>query len=299
MNIKNQLKQCQHRVNSALEHYLPTEKTEPHVLHQAMRYAVLGDGKRIRAALTYFSGELVNADPDGLDLAAASIELIHAFSLIHDDLPALDNDDLRRGKLSCHKAFDEYTAILAGDALQSMAFELLAKLRKRDRVSNSSSLGMVEVLSQAIGSRGMAAGEYLDLAMTDLEDEDGIKALKKIYTLKTSKLLLASVMLGLLAGNCKDTLVLANMSRFSLLIGIAFQIHDDILEVEQSSERLGKSNMSDADNKKPTYITLSDLQFAKKQERYFHEKAMHHLDKTGLNVGKLAELSNFIIHRTH
>lgn len=297
MSNQKKLETYYHRINHFLEERLPSESSKPETLHQAMRYSVLNGGKRIRAILTYLTGELLNADKDALDIAAASIELIHAFSLIHDDLPALDNDDLRRGKPSCHKAFGEYTAILAGDALQAMAFELLARLRKHHSVHEKSCLQMIEILSHAIGSKGMAGGEYLDLALKDLTEKEDTKILETIYKLKTSQLIFASIMLGLLVANCEDKNILLNMSHFAIYLGIAFQIHDDVIEIESDSATLGKSNTSDQDNHKPTYISLAGLEFAKKQEQLFYQRAIEHLKKTNLNVDELASISQMVISR--
>jgi len=289
----------QQRINNHLDHVLPEHIADQNQLQLAMRYSVLNGGKRIRAILSYLTGELVGADINALDSVATSLELIHAFSLIHDDLPALDDDDLRRGKPSCHKAYGEYTAILAGDALQAMAFELLARLRKQSNVSSDSCLQMIEILGNAIGAKGMAGGEYLDLSLTNLTKREETKILEKIYRLKTSKLLLSSVLLGVLAGNCHDKNILINIARYGLYIGIAFQIHDDIIEIESDTETLGKSSSSDIDNNKPTYISLADLDFAKGEEARFYDKALYHLNKTGLETGKLVMLSDYIIRRVH
>lgn len=294
-NIK--IEAYQQRINHFLEERLPSSTTKPKALHQAMRYSVLNGGKRIRAILTYLTGELLDANKDALDIAAAAIELIHAFSLIHDDLPALDDDDLRRGKPSCHKAFGEYTAILAGDALQAMAFEVLARLRKHHSVHEKSCLQMIEILSHAIGSKGMAGGEYLDLALKDLTEKEDTKILESIYKLKTSQLIFASVMFGLLVANCEDKNILLNMAHFAIYLGIAFQIHDDIIEIESDSATLGKSNTSDQDNHKPTYISLAGVEFAKKQEQLFYQRALEHLKNTDLKVDDLFSISQRVISR--
>lgn len=299
MNNITALHNYQRRINKYLEHILPNTESVPNKLHEAMRYSVLNGGKRIRAILTYLSGEIVNANLNVLDSASAAVELIHAFSLIHDDLPALDNDDLRRGKLTCHKVFGVSTAILAGDALQSLAFEILARVRKQHKISSDTSLEMIEVLSHSIGAKGMACGEYLDLSMNDLTQKEQTKILEKIYKLKTSKLLFASVLLGLLAGDCHDKNILINMSRYGLYIGIAFQIHDDVLERESDTKTLGKSNTADIDNNKPTYISLADLKYAKQEEIKFYNRALDHLNKTGLPVDKIVQLSEYIIQRVH
>lgn len=299
MEITRDIQYYQARSNNLLAATFNESSIKNNLLQNAMRYSVLNGGKRIRAILTYLSGETVNADLAVLDKVAMAIELIHAFSLIHDDLPALDNDDLRRGKLSCHKAFGEYTAILAGDALQSMAFEYLARLRKQSKLNAQSCLSMIEILSDAIGYHGMCQGEHLDLSIKKQLQKDQIKHLETIYKLKTSKLLYAAVILGLLAGNCHEKPILLHMSRFGLLIGIAFQIHDDILEVESDTQTLGKSAQSDYVNQSPTYVSLVNLDYAKQQRDYFYHQALEHLYKTGLHVDKIANLSQYIIQRNY
>lgn len=281
MNAEIYLKEYQTRINHFLSHeacLLPAENRQPSELHKAMRYAVLNGGKRIRAALVYATGEALGADFDVLDQIGSAIEMIHAFSLIHDDLPALDNDDLRRGKPSCHKAFSEATAILAGDALQTLAFETIASLDK-NKIKAEIELEMIRLLARAIGSLGMAGGEELDIEMKD--KDVNLNDLENTYKLKTGYLLTASILLGALAANCHDKKILNNLHQFGNYIGLAFQIHDDIIGIESDTQTLGKPQGSDQERNKPTYPTLIGMQKAKQKENEIFNKALKHLKKPG------------------
>jgi len=297
MNNNEFLTEYSNRINQFLDSHLPSKDSCPSQLHAAIRYSVMNGGKRLRAMLTYQTGKLLGADLNALDRAAAAIELIHAFTLIHDDLPALDNDDLRRGVPSCHKAFNEYTAILAGDALQSMAFEMLTKLRKNKSIEPSSCLHMIETLSHAIGPYGLAAGEHMDLSIKDFNHESGEKNLELIYKLKTGKLIYASVILGVLAANCHDKMILNKLTHYAFDIGIAFQIHDDILEIESNEATLGKSTTSDQKNNKPTIISLVDLAYAKKRRDYFYDRAMKNLHALPFDINDLSYITELAILR--
>ena len=293
----NYLQKCQRRVNKVLNKVLPPTHKMPHDLHKAMRYAVFNGGKRIRSALIYATGEAFNADLKVLDAISASIELIHAFSLVHDDLPALDNDSLRRGKPSCHQAFGEATAILAGDALLTLAFENLTKLDTHS-INAATNLQMIKILSHYIGSCGMAGGEMLDIASID--HEISLKKLATIYKLKTSYLICACVMLGALAANCNRKTTLANLEKFGIYAGLAFQIHDDIIGIESNEKTLGKPQNSDVRNHKPTYPQLLGLTKAKAREHVFFKKAIHYLKKLNLKDNdKLYGLCKFVIARAY
>jgi farnesyl diphosphate synthase len=293
-NINEYLISCQKRVNHALDRILPASTEEPHDLHRAMRYSALNGGKRIRSALIYATGETLGANESILDQCSAAIELIHAFSLVHDDLPAIDNDDIRRGKLACHKEFDEATAILAGDALLVLAFEVLSNLNK-NILSADNNLKMINLVSRYVGSQGMAGGELLDTALKD--KKISIEKLALIYHLKTSYLICASILLGALAANCKDGKLLKNLEMFGLYIGLSFQIHDDIIGVEKSTEALGKPQNSDVVNNKPTYPQLIGIKNAKARETECYETAMYHLKNTAINPNQLTAISEFIISR--
>lgn len=296
MKLEKYIEQCQTRVNKVLNNALPRSVTEPKNLHRAMRYAALNGGKRLRSALIYSVGEAMGAKPRVLDTCSAAIELVHSFSLIHDDLPAIDNDDLRRGKPSCHIAFDEATAILAGDALLTLAFELLAKIDSRS-IQPSVNLKMVELLSHSVGSLGMAGGEALDVALKD--DNISLQKLANIYKLKTSYLICASILLGALSANCNRKLILNRLEKFGLYLGLAFQIHDDIIEIESDEKTLGKSKDSDQRNAKPTYPAMIGLDAAKRKETFCYNKAKKYLSETKIHSEIIIDLSEYIINRKY
>jgi farnesyl diphosphate synthase len=284
------------RVESALDQRLPPANTEPRRLHAAMRYGTLGGGKRLRAALVCATGEALGVQSDVLDVPACALELIHAYSLVHDDLPAMDNDDLRRGKPTCHKAFDEATAILAGDALQTLAFELLA----RDpalAIDSTQRLAMLAQLAQASGSTGMAGGQAIDLdavgkpmALAELAD---------MHARKTGALIRAAVALGALSAPNIDAARLAQLDAYARAIGLAFQITDDILDVEGDTATLGKPQGSDQKHAKPTYPALLGLERARALAREQHAAALESLRSLGDNGQLLGEIADFILDRTH
>lgn len=291
------LQDCQTRVNKILDKILPPANKVPHELHKAMRYAVFNGGKRIRSGLIYATGEAFQANPKVLDKISASVELIHAFSLVHDDLPAIDNGDLRRGKPACHKAFGEATAILAGDALLTLAFEVLASLDTH-LISADANLKMIKILSHYAGSCGMAGGEMLDIASVD--QQISLNKLANIYKLKTSYLICACVLLSALAANCNRKAILANLEKFGIYTGLAFQIHDDIIGIESNSKILGKPQNSDARNHKPTYPQLVGLNKAKEKEQACFNKALHYLKKIPLKDSEqLLNLCKFAVARAY
>ena len=297
MITETYLKECQERVNKALDELLPSVNQHPMKLHKAMRYAVFNGGKRIRAAIIYATGEAFSANPKVLDKISASIELIHAFSLVHDDLPAIDNDELRRGKPAVHKAFDEATAILAGDALLTLAFEVLTNLDRR-HISAENNLKVIELLSHYVGSRGMAGGEMLDVA--SINHAISLKKLINIYKMKTSYLICACVLLGAVAANCTKKDMLNNLEKFGIYAGLAFQVHDDIIGVENDTETLGKPQNSDVIHHKPTYPQILGLNKSKMKRKLFYKKAIYFLKKTHLNhSNKLFDLCQFVIARNH
>jgi len=284
------------RIETALDQRLPSADTEPRRLHAAMRYVTLGGGKRLRAALVIATGEALGAQPAALDVPACALELVHAYSLVHDDLPAMDNDDLRRGKPTCHKAFDEATAILAGDALQTLAFELLA----RDpvlAVEPVQRLAMLIQLAQAAGSAGMAGGQAIDL------DAVGkpltLAGLEDMHARKTGALIRAAVALGALSVPNSDTARLAQLDTYARAIGLAFQITDDILDVESDTATLGKPQGSDQKHAKPTYPALLGLERARALARKQHALALESLQSLGDNGRLLGEIADFVLDRTH
>lgn len=295
MTIESYLKRCQEHIQKILKKKLPSPTKSPQKLHQAMSYSVLNGGKRLRAAFVYASGECFGAKKQVLDDIAAAIEMIHTFSLIHDDLPALDNDDLRRGKPSCHKAFDEATAILAGDALQSLAYEIIASTKD---LNPEIKLEMIRLISQSIGSQGMIGGELLDLEIGK-KGNVTLKELKKMYFLKTGCLLSASILLGAMAGNCKDQALIMQLKLFSENIGLAFQIHDDIIGIESDTKTLGKQQGKDLMLNKPVYPVLVGMDAAKREERILYKKALKHLSNIKTDTLTLKEIAAYIIQRNN
>ncbi|MBW8312993.1 MAG: polyprenyl synthetase family protein [Rhizobium sp.] len=238
------------RVEARLESELPRGDTSPGRLHQAMRHAVLGGGKRLRPMLVYAAGCATGADEMLLDAPAAAVELVHAYSLVHDDLPAMDDDDLRRGRPTVHVAFDEATAILAGDALQALAFAVLAKEIRADAELR---VAWLAALTDAAGARGMCGGQALDMDGTGASLS--LPELERLHALKTGALIRAAVNLGALAGDA-DAGTLARLDEFASALGLAFQIRDDILDIEASSEQLGKTAGKDQAQAKSTYPAL-------------------------------------------
>ncbi|GMR04051.1 MAG: polyprenyl synthetase family protein [Gammaproteobacteria bacterium] len=293
-SIKQTLKSCQERVERALESCLPAADAPPTRLHQAMRYAILNGGKRIRAALVYAAGAAAGADDATLDAPACAVELIHSYSLIHDDLPCMDDDDLRRGRPTCHKAYDEATALLAGDALQALAFEILAHDATMP-VGAAQRLKMMETLAQAIGSRGMAGGQAIDLE--SVGEKLSLPQLEDCYLRKTGALIRAAVLLGALTREDVDHRLLAALNEYGRTIGLAFQITDDILDVEGEIEKLGKTPGADQARNKPTYPALLGLNEAKARARALHASTLETLKPLGDNGAFLADLAGYIIKR--
>jgi farnesyl diphosphate synthase len=284
---------CQARLERTLDHWLPAATTHPAHLHEAMRYAVLEGGKRIRPTLVYAGGMATGAAQAGLDAPACAVELIHAYSLVHDDLPAMDDDDLRRGKPSCHRAFGEATAILAGDALQALAFQVLAQ--DDQQCDAAARLDMIRRLALASGSRGMAGGQAIDLAATG--QQLNIAELEDMHIHKTGALIRASVVLGALCGNNLDSAQLGRLDHYAKCIGLAFQIRDDILDVEGETETLGKHTGMDLHREKSTYPALIGLDAARQRARELHEDALDSLAGFDENADPLRWISAYIIDR--
>lgn len=278
------------RIERVLEVLLPPATLAPERLHQAMRYACLGGGKRLRAQLVYATGELFNCPIDALDHAAAAVEMIHAYSLVHDDLPAMDDDSLRRGKPTVHVAFDEATAILAGDALQTLAFEALAGARWPDAIK----VQALTLLLKASGSRGMCGGQQLDM------DAGGrtlsLAEMQKVHALKTGALIVASVQMAALIGKA-DADTFAALTAFAQDLGLAFQIQDDILDVESDTETLGKSAGKDIAQEKSTYPALLGLLESKKMLADLMRNMRAHLDNFGSVTDPLLALAEFAVQR--
>lgn len=280
------------RVESFMDRALPGEDRTPARLHEAMRYAALSGGKRIRPLLVYATGECLGVSPEGLDIPAAAIELIHSFSLVHDDLPAMDNDDLRRGQPTVHKKFDEATAILAADALQPLAFEIIAT---SPGIDPSQVAALVALISGACGSLGMTGGQAIDLASEGRQLS--VNELAEMHGLKTGALIGASVMAPcVLAENLTDA-ECAAMKQFSEEIGLAFQIRDDLLDVEGDTVTIGKPAGSDEARNKATWPSLFGVEESRQRCSELLRSAIRSLDTFGGRADPLRFLASFIVER--
>ncbi|BDZ73056.1 (2E,6E)-farnesyl diphosphate synthase [Methylophaga marina] len=262
-------------------------------LFEAMRYATLGGGKRLRALLVYATGQAMGAKQPAMDVAAAAVEMIHAYSLVHDDMPMMDDDDLRRGRPTCHKAYDEATALLVGDALQTQAFETLCDETLTDKQQSR----MIKTLSHASGAAGMAGGQAIDLESVGKKLD--IDALQAMHKLKTGALIRASVLMGALSAEQYDETILEHLDRYADCIGLAFQVQDDVLDVITDTETLGKTQGADIALNKPTYPALLGLEKAQQKAVALIEKALTHLDACPFNSEVLAELAQFVVKRSH
>ncbi|RUO58793.1 geranyl transferase [Pseudidiomarina insulisalsae] len=282
-------------INRVLEQHLQNYHSPAPQLQQAMRYALVLGGKRVRPFLTYSVGEICGASAQVLDHAAAAVECIHAYSLIHDDLPAMDDDDLRRGQATCHRAFDEATAILAGDALQTLAFELLTAIELQ--LDPQRQVQMLRALSQASGSRGMCGGQALDLAATARQLTEA--ELEQVHQLKTGALINAAVQLGVLSGSEEAQQYLDDFSQFAALLGLAFQVQDDILDVTSSTEMLGKTKGKDEAAQKSTYVTLLGLEAAQVKLTQLHQKALQALQRIPYNTQLLENFAEQLLTRDY
>ncbi|CAG1008679.1 farnesyl diphosphate synthase [Burkholderiales bacterium] len=280
------------RCETVLETLLPSGAVEPRRLHQAMRYAVLGGGKRVRPLLAYAACELAEGEAGRADTVAGAVELIHAYSLIHDDLPCMDDDDLRRGQPSCHRQFDEATALLAGDALQALAFEAVCAAEILPPTAHLTVLGL---FARACGSRGMAGGQAIDLA--SVGKELGVAELESMHIHKTGALIRAAVLLGAASGRALGATEQARLDHYAKAIGLAFQVVDDILDAEGSSETLGKTAGKDAAANKPTYVTALSLTAAKARATELHAEARAALAGFGEAGRRLGELADYIVLR--
>ena len=280
----------QARTESALGRCLPAGEMIPHRLHDAMRYATLGGGKRVRPLLAFAAGELSGADPEKLEVVACAVELIHAYSLVHDDLPCMDDDVLRRGRPTCHVEYDEATALLVGDSLQTLAFELMASQPLGER-----QLEMIALLAHASGSRGMAGGQAIDLASVGKPLEQ--TELELMHALKTGALIRAAVMLGALAGQPLSADERSQLDRFAKRAGLLFQVVDDILDCTASTATLGKTAGKDEAADKPTYVALLGLERARDYAAELRTEALSALSIFGERAGRLTQLADFICHR--
>jgi farnesyl diphosphate synthase len=283
----------QSRIEALLDKVLPAPKLVPERLHAAMRYAVLGRGKRVRPLLAFAGGELSGADIERVAIAGAAVELIHAYSLVHDDLPCMDDDVLRRGKPTVHVEYDEPTALLVGDALQSLAFQLLGEYRLAEHTVDQ--LQMVKLLAAASGSRGMAGGQAIDL--DSVGKKLSVPELELMHIHKTGALIRASALLGAQCGHGLGEAELAQLDNFAKLIGLAFQVVDDVLDAEVPTATLGKTAGKDAERNKPTYVSVLGVAESKAFAEQLRQDALRALDVFGPRALRLHELADFIVLR--
>lgn len=288
------MQQHQHRIESALDSRLSDQKEQGSAqLLSAMRYSTLNGGKRLRALLVYATGEALNADLTTLDAPACAVEMIHAYSLVHDDMPIMDNDDLRRGQATCHKAYDDATALLVGDALQSLAFESLCD----DDLTALQQSQMVKTLAQRSGLLGMAGGQAIDLESVGKKLD--LASLQAMHELKTGALIRASVRMGALAATTVDDETLAKLEQYAYCIGLAFQVQDDVLDVIADTETLGKTQGADIALNKPTYPALMGLEQAQKKAKDLIEQALLQLEQLPYDTQALTALAQFVVQRSH
>lgn len=286
------MQSIQTRMEATLSRLLPSPAATPSRLHQAMRYATLGGGKRVRPLLTFAAGELGMASPERLEIAASAVELIHAYSLVHDDLPCMDDDVLRRGRPTCHVEFDEPTALLVGDSLQSLAFELLTR---NETAPPERQLEMVRLLAHASGSLGMAGGQAIDLGAVGHSLNQA--ELELMHALKTGALIRAAVLLGGLCADSISSEESAALDRFAKRAGLLFQVVDDILDCTASTATLGKTAGKDAQSDKPTYVSLMGLERARDFAAELRSQTIDSLIIFGGRAQRLLELTDFITHR--
>jgi farnesyl diphosphate synthase len=285
---------CQARSEQVLDKYLSLPDPGTLRLREAMRYSVLGGGKRLRPMLVYLTGESLGAPLEQLDAPAAAVELIHVYSLVHDDLPAMDDDDLRRGRPTCHRAYDEATAILVGDALQAHAFAVLAN-DSMGHIPPAARLAMIRILARATGTGGMAGGQALDLAAVG--QNLTVEAVENMHRRKTGALIQGSVLLGALAAGLAEGPHFEALQHFGAEIGLAFQIQDDILDVEGNPALLGKATGADAAHRKPTYPSTVGLSASRSRASDLRDRAIAALLPLGPSGAALAELAHFVVSR--
>jgi farnesyl diphosphate synthase len=289
MNFVDYLKTYKQRIENVLQDKLPQTDN---ILHQAIRYSVLNGGKRLRPILVYATGESLGGNPKALDIPACAIELIHCYSLIHDDLPSMDNDDLRRGKPTCHIAFNEAIAILAGDALQALSFEILSE--KSPLFTANQQTQMINTLTKAC--RNMADGQALDITN---QQQLSLEELTIMYQNKTGALIQASIISGALAANCQQQSSLNTLAQYAQSIGLAFQIQDDIIDIESDTKTLGKPSGSDIKANKTTYPSILGIEKSKEKVEQLYEQSLKYLQNLHLENSPLANLAHYIISRKH
>ncbi len=286
----------QQRVDDFLSKQLADLAINDQRLFDAMSYGLLIGGKRMRPYLVYVTGDMLQVPLTDLDPIAAAIECIHAYSLLHDDLPAMDDDDLRRGNLTCHKKFDDATAILAGDSLQTLAFEILSNYPFKS-IDAKIQLKLIAMLSKSSGYLGMCGGQAMDLAATD--KQVSLEHLQTIHKLKTGALLQAAILMPALCRAELAAEILIGLENFAAQIGLAYQVHDDIIDITSSEETLGKPANSDVEAGKSTYPALLGLEGAMEKEQQLFKQALHALASLPYNTQQLSHFSTFIIKRAH
>jgi geranylgeranyl pyrophosphate synthase len=291
-----QLTRWRQRCEQQLEQALAARDTPTQRLNEAMRYSTLGGGKRLRPVLVYCTGEALGADPSTLDAAAVAVEMIHVYSLVHDDLPAMDDDDLRRGRPTCHRAFDEGTAVLAGDALQALAFEWLAG-DAHTPLAPALRLAQLRTLAHGIGVYGMAGGQAIDLAAVGHQLDAA--NLETMHRRKTGALIKTSVLLGALGAGLDHGAQFDALARYGAELGLAFQIHDDVLDVAGDTQQLGKLTGADAARGKPTYPSLHGLEAARAMAAHHRDEALAALAPLGEQAGHLRELAYYVVSRNN
>jgi len=291
--LTSTMQQFQVRVNEQLEKHINYSTPASQALNQAMAYGALLGGKRIRPFLVYAVGQMLDSKLETLDPIAAAIECVHAYSLIHDDLPAMDDDALRRGNMTCHIKYDEATAILAGDALQTLAFDILST--EIDDLLPQAQLKMVNILANASGEKGMCAGQILDIAAENTAIS--LVELETIHNAKTGALIIAAVQMGALTKNNIDSTEFALLTHFAKAIGLAFQVQDDILDIISDTETLGKPQGSDQALHKSTYPALLGLEGAQQKAQDLYQEALHALSQLPYNTQLLELFSHYIIKR--
>jgi len=284
------------RIELVLNHWLPQAERHPHRLHQAMRYSALEGGKRIRPLLIYATGLATHQSLDQLDGPACAVELMHVYSLIHDDLPCMDDDDLRRGKPTSHKAFDEATAVLAGDALQALSFQILSSDPNMTSLPGVRS-HMIKTLSSSVGSRGMAGGQAIDL--DSVGRKLSITELEAMHIHKTGALIRASMHMATLNKPDLTEATTMALDHYAKCVGLAFQIRDDILDVEGDTETLGKQSGADIALDKPTFPGTIGMAASKEQAQRLHEEAHDSISMFGTEANVLRDIANFIVARIH
>ena len=296
MNPAKELKAWQQKAQAQtellLERFLPSENQVPHTLHEAMRYVTLGGGKRLRPLLVLAASKLGDADQNAVEQAMAAIEMVHVYSLVHDDMPAMDNDSLRRGKPTCHVKYDEATALLVGDALQTQAFDVLSR---PTGLPAERQIAMLSTLAKASGSLGMAGGQAIDLANVGKAMNQA--QLKQMHSLKTGALIRAAVVLGALACPDLDSDDVRTLDNYASKLGLAFQVIDDVLDCEADTATLGKTAGKDSDNDKPTYVKLMGLQAARTYAETLTAEAAALLEPFGAKALRLNQLARFVTAR--